>query len=112
MTDTPIRPPFAPYIWSADNILYLESPGPNGKTHLLRFPLNVFGMTQIVNMLKARSHESRIGEPGDLTQHQTDDEIRRLLKGFPDSKVKRPNKLPMNPERQGIVKDVLRRLGL
>lgn len=110
MTDF-IRPAHSIHMWASDNILHLELPSLHGaKSHFLKLPLNVYGLTQAVEIVKARHSESRIGERGDMTQAQAEKEMADLARKIDPTKITRP-KPTMSPEKRSIVQDVLRRLG-
>jgi hypothetical protein len=114
MTDI-IRPPHAAYIWANNDILFLELPNAQGgnQTHTLRLPLNVFGLTQAVALLKERGSHSRISTKGDPTQGQTDKAIAELVRGFDPAKVKKGRgQITITEERRSTIRDVLRKVGL
>ena len=110
-----IKPPHAISIWASKEILYVELPqanGSSGQSHILKLPLNVYGLTQCINVLKARSQTSRIGEKGDQTQFQAEEEIKEMQRkaaGY-TGKIKKPlAKAKATPELKLSIKDAIRR---
>lgn len=75
-----LPPAWAPTIFIHDGALCLSCPGPTERKHLLRFPNTVEGLRGALRMLNARSMSSRIGEKGDLTQHQVQAELTAVAK--------------------------------
>lgn len=115
MTQPTIRPPHAISLWIQDNVLIAELPNTQDQTaqaHYLRFPHNVYGLTQLVEVLRARDENSRIGSKGDPTQAQTDKELALLAKGFDPSKIKRKEVVKMDEGIRGTIRDILRKAGL
>lgn len=113
MTDL-IKPPHAISIWASKEILYVELPQADtgsGQSHTIKLPLNVYGLTQVVNLLHARSSASRIGTKGDPTQHQAEaDTVRmqRLAAGY-KGPIKKEVKIPISQELKNNLRDVIRR---
>jgi hypothetical protein len=113
MTDI-IKPPHAVSIWATKEILYVELPSAdNGLTpsHTIKLPLNVFGLTQVVNILHSRSSTSRLGEKGDPTQFQAEKEIKEMQRAAAGYKgpVKKDVTVPLTETLRTSVKDVIRR---
>lgn len=109
MSDHP-KPPHAVSIWIKDEILHVELPNLHGGTpHYLKLPNNVWGMTQLVNILKARKPTSKLGEKGDQTQAQAEAEMKKLAKGIDPMAVKRPHAMPLTPQLKLNIMDVVRR---
>lgn len=112
MTDA-IKPPNAVSIWASSTMLYVECPSPDGEcVHQIKLPLVVHSFTVILDMLKARHAESKIGEAGDLTKHQVRrllNEQTRLYKG----PIKRPRGAPVEApsELRSSIQDLLRKNG-
>lgn len=109
-----IKPSHAVTIWSDKEILYVELPqasGQIGQAHILKLPLNIFGLTQCINLLKARSDASRIGERGDPTQFQADKEIQEMSKKAAGYKgpITKEAKVSLTPERRDTVREMIRR---
>lgn len=113
MTDI-LKPSHAITIWSSKEILYVELPqasGEGNKTHILKLPLNVWGLTQLLNTLKARSQTSRLAEKGDPTQFQADREIAEMSRkaaGY-TGPIKKEIKVPLSEKLKTNLKDVVRR---
>lgn len=113
MTDI-IKPPHAISIWATKEILYVELPkadGSGGQGHTLQLPLNVFGLTQCINLLKARQVSSRLGEKGDPTQFQSEKaiaEMSRKAAGY-TGPIKKEIKIPLTEKLKLDVKSVIRR---
>ena len=110
-----LKPPHAISIWASKEILYVELPqahSGSGQSHQLRLPLNVYGLTQVVNILKARNDLSRLGEKGDQTQFQAEEEIKEMSRkaaGY-KGKIKKPlAKAKATPELKLSIKDAIRR---
>jgi len=115
MTAPIIKPPHAISLWVDGGVLHVELPGTDAdkKAHVLRLPLNVFGMTHIVNLLQARTASSRIGEKGDPTQFQSNKALAALAKGFDPDKIKRPKpKVTWSAELRAGAREALRKVGL
>lgn len=107
--NSPLRPPSAVTIWIVDNILCVELPNLHGEnTHYLKLPNNVWGMTQLVNIINARDSESRIGTKGDPTQAQAEAEMKRLAKGIDPTVIKRKQSVKTTPEMRSTLKDLVR----
>lgn len=112
MTDT-IKPPNAASLWVTKDILYVELPDGEGNSHTLRIPNNTFGMAKIVQILTARTEKSKIATKGDLTQFQTDRDIQEAIKGFDLSKIIRPKiKIKPNEGQRGMIREIMRRIGI
>lgn len=114
MTDA-IRPPHAVSIWATKEILYVELPPANtgsGQSHTLSLPLTVYGLTQVINILHARSTTSRISTKGDPTQSQSEEaikEMQRKAAGYKGKITKPQAKIKPTPETKLNVRDVIRR---
>ena len=117
MTDT-IRPPHAISLWANKDILYVELPQANGsgeQSHTIRLPLNVYGLTQAVELLRSREVTSRIGTKGDPTQHQAEASIKDMQKkaaGYTGPITRPKQKLALTPERAMSVRSILRQIGI
>lgn len=113
MTDV-IRPPHAITIWASKEILYVELPPADtgdGQSHILKLPLNVYGLTHVVNLLRARTPKSTVGQLGDPTQFQSDRTILEMQKKAAGYKgpITKEAKVPLTPERQDTVREIIRR---
>lgn len=113
MTDL-IKPPHTISIWATKEILYVELPHADGAvgTHTtIQLPLNVYGLTKCVDILKARQANSRISTKGDPTQAQTDKaiaEMQRKAAGY-KGPITKEAKVPLSQELKSKVSDVIRR---
>lgn len=103
------RPNHSAIVWATDEWLYLELPAIHGlKAHSIRVPCTEVGLRAALHTLQSRSEFSRIGEPGDPTQHNVD----QLIKEF-KGEIKRPKARPkLTPARVAAAKDILRRMGM
>lgn len=117
MTDT-LRPPHAISLWANNEVLYVELPNTHisfGQSHQLKLPLNVYGLTQVVNILRSRSSQSRVGELGDPTQHQADAAIKQMQRaaaGYKGPITKPKAKISATPEQRSTIRDILRKVGI
>lgn len=113
MTDL-IKPPHAISIWASKEILYVELPPAHtgvGQSHILKLPLNIYGLTQIVNILRSRTPQSKLGQLGDPTQFQSDravNEMQRLATGY-KGPIEKEAKVTLTQELSLKVKDAIRR---
>lgn len=113
MTDF-IRPSHAITIWASKEILYVELPHADGsdrQPHYLKLPLNTYGLAQAIEILKARSSSSKVGERGDPTQDQSEKaiaEMQRKAAGYTGS-VKKQVKVPLTVELKQNVKEAIRK---
>lgn len=109
-------PAYAARIWTDNNVLFLDLPNTlaaDRASHTLKLPMNVYGMTQAVEILKARHELSTIGTKGDQTQHQADADIAKLIAGFDPDKVKKPKaKVTMTDNMRASVREIMRRVGI
>lgn len=107
-----MRPDNAAFIWADNNILHVELPDPaSGKSHIIRLPLNVYGLGQVVEVLKHRHNSSKIGTTGDPTQHQVEENI-RLAKGY-KGPIKKPlAKVALTPQLSASIKEIMRKVGI
>lgn len=113
MTDL-IRPPHAITIWASNDILYVELPNAEtgeGKSHLVKLPLNVFGLTKCLGILKERSSTSKLSTKGDPTQAQADKAIRDMQRKASEYKgpITKHIQPTMSESLKANVKDVIRR---
>lgn len=117
---SPTIPPHAVSIWLEDGSIHMDLPAIGSHlNHRLTFPNNAHGQARMMHLLSQRTHESRIGEAGDLTQHQVNKAlIRKRLEAAEADYVLTQGKIGTKPKtiftpamRQGA-RDVLRRLGL
>lgn len=110
-----LKPPHAVSIWASKEILYVELPkadGTPGTSHTLRLPLNVFGLTKCLDIIKARQENSKIGEKGDRTQFQADEEIKQMQRkaaGYTGKITRPPAKIKASPEMKTSVIEQIRR---
>lgn len=109
-----LKPPHAVSIWATKELLYVELPqasGTPGTPHYLKLPLNVWGLTKCLDIIKARQENSKIGEKGDPTQYQADEEIKRMAKAAAGYKgpIKKEVKVPLTKELKDNVKNAIRR---
>lgn len=103
---SPLRPSSAAFIWSIDNTIFLELP--HGElSHTIQVPKTLEGMTKVLSLLAMRSPSSRIGEPGDPTQHHIN---KKLPKPIDLAKVRRKPKA--TEDQMDGAKEVLRRFGI
>lgn len=111
---TPTIPPHAARLWLEDNSIHLDLPAIGSlHSHRLTFPNNAPGLARLLHLVQQRSHESKIGTDGDLTQAQLDRKLKvktdyDLLKG----KFVKPKKDTFSNTARAGARDVLRRLGL
>lgn len=109
-------PLHAARLWLEDNSIHLDLPTVGSlHSHRLTFPNNAPGLARLLHLVQQRSHESKIGTDGDLTQAQLDKRLKAKLppKGWSalgPTKVKKADSFSA-VARQGA-RDVLRRLGL
>lgn len=113
MTDL-IKPPHAISIWATNDILYAELPNAStgeGKSHIIKLPLNSFGITKCIGILKERSDASKFSTKGDPTQAQTEKaiaEMQRKAAGY-KGPITKEAKVPLSQELKSKVSDVIRR---
>lgn len=114
MTDL-IKPPHAISIWATNDILYAELPNAQtgeGQSHILQLPLNSFGITKCIGILKERSNASKFSTKGDPTQAQTEKaiaEMQRKAAGY-TGPIKKETKVPLTEDRQNKIRDIIRRI--
>lgn len=100
---SPLRPHNAAILWAIDATIFVELP--HGQlSHTIQVPKTLEGMAKILTLLSARGESSKIGEPGDPTQHH-------INKPLDLSKIRRAKPKASNEEMDGA-KNVLREFGL
>lgn len=113
MTSSTI-PPHAVSLWLEDGSIHMDLPAIGSHlSHRLTFPNNVQGLNRMMHLLASRSHLSKIGEAGDLTQHQVNRKLKEKAPwDLPKGKYVKPKKDTFSPALRQGARDVLRRLGL
>lgn len=115
---TPTIPPHAARLWLEDNSIHLDLPAVGSlHSHRLTFPNNAPGLARLLHLVQQRSHESKIGTDGDLTQAQLDGRLHSnyrvagaITGRLPP--VKKAAKDNFSSTARAGARDVLRRLGL
>ena len=111
-----IRPPHAAAIWADANSIFLELPdatGQTSRTHTLTFPKDAYGIQRILQLLKVRNSQSRLGTAGEPFQSKVDDDIRKMKLKIDPEKIRRPApKLALTPELSASLRGILRRMGI
>ena len=112
-----IRPKNAALVWCDSDWVYLDLPSPE-KTHRVRFPNNFMGLCRLLEMLRARTEKSTIGQIGDLTQWNVDMALKKAnekktLAQMADAHwAKQKPKEALDPELRAAAQQVLREAGL
>lgn len=100
MTDTHVS------LWVLDDFIYVSFPSLTGGFHkqTCRFPNDLDGLQALLRTLNHRTLTSRLGTPGDPTQHHVD----KLIKEFkgPIKRTRKPSKWASSAN------EVLRTLGM
>lgn len=113
---SPTIPPHAARLWLEDDSIQLDLPAMGSlHSHRLTFPNNASGLARLLHLVQQRSHESKIGEAGDLTQWQLDRAEIESMKGKAAAykgSVKKAAKDNFSSAARAGARDVLRRLGL
>ena len=107
MTDQ-LKPPHAASLWYTPLGWRCELPHPSGATHTILVKEENIG--SLLAMLRVRTGESKLGEPGDKTQYQIGQASLDAAKAkFAKSKKAKP---VFSETTQMNVRDIIRRLGL
>lgn len=112
---TPTIPPHAARLWLEDNSIHLDLPAVGSlHSHRLTFSNNAPGLARLLHLVQQRSHESKIGTDGDLTQAQLDSRLKAKFLAITGKlpPVKKAAKDSFSSTARAGARDVLRRLGL
>ena len=110
-----LKPPFAANLWVNHDILFVELPSviEGAPSHTLRLPNNVWGMSQVVQILQVRNENSTIGTRGDPTQAQAEAEMKKLAKVIDPTMIKRPKgKIVLTRQMRASAASILKRFGI
>lgn len=109
---TPTTPSYAARVWLEGDRLYCDLPVPDGEgRHTLCFPNDPAGLSRLLFLIRHRTAQSRIGEPGDITQHQLNKELAAKANAFIKANPKR-DKPAFTAAARSTARDVLRKMGM
>jgi len=107
MTKAQIKPRNCASIWTDGQIIFAELPF-GDLHHTISVPNTVEGLAKILQLISHRTESSKIGEPGDPTQHQ----MEKLV--YDRAKIRKVGKAKSNftDDQRDNAKEVLRKMGI